>query len=216
MPNNIRQVADRADREVGMKTSSLRWAGPATTLVATVVVAALGGLMIWTVLPLIVGWKPSVVLTGSMMPRIHPGDVVVIRPVRTDQLRVKHVIRFADPAIPGRYLVHRIAYIRQDGTLVTRGDANPSADSTPVPLGNVDGVALLRVPYVGLPVVWLRDKNFLPLVPTGMVALLVLYGLTRRPDFDDDLDPPAEPVAAAIEPPPVGQYPTGLNRYQPI
>ena len=36
----------------------------------------------------------------------------------------------------------------------TKGDANESADSTIVPVGNVYGVARLLVPYAGLPKAW--------------------------------------------------------------
>jgi signal peptidase len=160
---------------------SWRWAGSAASMVASAVTAALTGLLVWTMLPLVLGWQPSVVLTGSMMPRIRPGDIVVTKPVDPAQLRVKQVVRFADPAVPGRHLMHRISYIRGNGTIITRGDANGAADSTPVPVAQVDGVALLRIPYVGLPVVWLRERQYGHLGLGALLTLLLAYGISHRP-----------------------------------
>jgi signal peptidase len=164
-----------------MTDRRLRYSDVGIFLAAVTVAAVLSGLLVWTVLPAVIGWQPSVVMTGSMMPRIHPGDVVVTRPVDPATLRKKHVIRFVDPANPSRHLMHRISFIRSDGTLTTRGDANPTVDSTPVPTANVDGVAILRIPYVGLPVVWAHNRNFGPLSLGVTGTLLLGYGATRRP-----------------------------------
>ncbi|WP_433205553.1 signal peptidase I [Dactylosporangium sp. CS-047395] len=126
-----------------------------------------------TLVPLAFGWSPSVVLSGSMQPSITPGDVVISAPLETGDLVPGRVIRFRDPARPGRYLVHRIVAVQPDHTLVTQGDANAAADSTPVPAGDVTGVARLRVPWIGLPALWWRDGHHVRVVLlAGMLALL--------------------------------------------
>ncbi len=147
----------------------------AKVLLSAVVMAAtttMFSLFVWTVLPFTIGWSPSVVVTGSMEPSIAPGDIVVTAPIEPAALRLGYVIRFRDPSDAHPYLLHRIVKVNADGTLVTKGDANQSEDSTPVPTANVTGVARLRVPLIGLPAVWLRNGQFLQL---GLVMVAVAF-----------------------------------------
>ncbi len=163
--------------------------------------SALLSLFIWTLLPVALGWSPSVIVTGSMLPAVEPGDIVVVAKVEPEVLRVGHVIRFVDPSRPSRHLLHRITEVEQDGRFITRGDANPTADSTPVSRESVTGVARLRVPLIGLPVVWLREGHFLQLglATLALVATVQLLTGVKNSLVDDDT-PPGETSAAGPDP----------------
>jgi signal peptidase len=199
-------------------------------LIAAVVMAAsttMISLFVWTVLPFCVGWSPSVIVTGSMEPSIVPGDIVVTAPIEPEALRLGYVIRFKDPSHTHPYLMHRIMEIRDDGTLITQGDANRSRDSTPVPVGNVTGVARLRVPLVGLPAMWLRNGQFLQLglamltvaiaawVLTGLRALVTTSPWADAADVSEPHgdEPPDEPTAGDPNPGVPGT--DGLNPEKP-
>lgn len=134
---------------------------------------AVAMLVLWSVLPSFFGWRTEVVLTGSMRPRISPGDLVLAAPVRADELRPGRIVLFRDPAHPGRTLVHRLVRFDADGGLVTKGDANRVEDSTPAAPTAALGLPRLRVPYVGRPVVWLHEHD----VPELLLASAVLTGL---------------------------------------
>lgn len=112
-----------------------------------------------TIVPLAFGWTSSVVLSGSMEPQINPGDIVVRSGAEPATLRPGEVIVFADPSWPGRTLVHRVVSIHR-GEFVTKGDANLQDDPAPVPYGSVYGLARLRVPFVGLPVLWWHEHQY--------------------------------------------------------
>ena len=122
------------------------------------VVAALlvtvAGLVFLAVAPRLVGFEGHAVVSGSMEPRISPGDVVLTRPVLPQDLEPGQVLLFPDPEGADRLLLHRLVSFDERGDLVTRGDANRSNDSTHVPASSVIGEAQLRVPYVGLPTYW--------------------------------------------------------------
>jgi signal peptidase len=173
------EAADQQDVETSGRRAvtgfSLKVLLSAVVLAAT---ATMFSLFTWTILPLAAGWSPSVVVTGSMEPSIAPGDIVVTAPIKTSALKVGYVIRFKDPSHTHPYLLHRIAEIRDDGNLITKGDANRSKDSTPVPPENVTGVARLRVPMIGLPAVWLRNRQFLQLGLTLAAVALAARVLT--------------------------------------
>jgi signal peptidase len=76
-----------------------------------------------------------------------------------------------DPDQPGHLRMHRYVEDGPGGTLVTKGDANPQQDSTPLERSAVHGVAFLRVPFVGTPITWVRTGQW---VPVGMLALALV------------------------------------------
>jgi signal peptidase len=122
--------------------------------VAAALLATVAGLVALALAPLLVGFEGHVVVSGSMEPRLSPGDVVLTRPVLTQDLQPGQVLLFPDPEGADRLVLHRLVSFDERGDLVTRGDANQSNDSTSVPASSVIGAAQLRVPYVGLPAYW--------------------------------------------------------------
>ncbi|MDX6256209.1 MAG: signal peptidase [Frankiales bacterium] len=138
---------------------------------ATVVVTLTCGLAIWSVLPRAAGWSPSVVMTGSMEPRLHPGDVVLSAPATALTVMPGQIIVVTNPAMPSHQLVHRFVRFTSAGDLITKGDANRREDSSPVPPSSVRGLPRLRLPYIGLGIVWLHDHAWRQL---GLAALAIL------------------------------------------
>jgi signal peptidase I len=142
-----------------------------------------------SVLPRVAGWQTTVVMSGSMAPTLHPGDVVVVRPVDGAALTPGRVVLVDDPDVPGRLRMHRVAAV-EHGELRLRGDANPQDDGTLVAPSAVHGVGTLRLPGLGLPVVWAAEGRTGPLVLTGLgVAALVGLALLHR-GADDDAPSP--------------------------
>jgi hypothetical protein len=150
------------------------WARLAVTVAARGVLFSVLGMLTWALLPIALGWTPTTVMTGSMEPRIHPGDVVISRPAPTDATSLNHILLVDDPDHAGRLRLHRFAEFAPDGNLILRGDANSANDSTPVAPTAVHGVAVLRIPFVGLPMVWFAEKNWGPFA----AALAAVAGLT--------------------------------------
>jgi signal peptidase I len=169
------------------------WSRIIVATLARGVIATLLGLALWAAAPAVIGWHPTTVMTGSMEPRLHPGDVVVSRPVAETSLHAGQVLLYDDPDMPGQLRLHRFDKTGTDGQIITKGDANPAADSTPIARSAVHGVAFIRVPYVGVPVMWLRDGEYLRVI--GLVVILAVVALLsmldaslRRPE-DDDVAP---------------------------
>jgi len=147
----------------------------AVSLLARAVLFSILGLLVWAVLPIAMGWQPTTVVTGSMVPRIYAGDVIVARPIPTDRAALGQILLVDDPDHAGRLRLHRYVESAPDGGLILRGDANPENDSSPVTPEAVHGVAVLRIPIAGLPVVWFTEKNWgnLAAVFIGASALVL-------------------------------------------
>jgi signal peptidase len=138
----------------------LSWVVTAARVAATLLLVVLAGLLATALAPRAVGLEATVVVSGSMAPQIRSGDVVLTRPGTGPDLRPGQVVLFADPQRPGRLLLHRLASFDAQGRLVTRGDANQSDDAVHVAPSDVHGVAVLRVPFVGLPALWRAEGSF--------------------------------------------------------
>jgi signal peptidase I len=164
----------------------------AVSCLARAVLGTLALLLLVSVAPVLLGWQTTVVLSGSMEPGVQPGDVAVVRPVDPARLHVGDVLLVDDPDLPGRLRLHRLAAV-EDGGLRLKGDANPTADPTLVAPSAVHGVGVLRLPDLGLPVLWLDEGRYAAVAGAvaGLAGLLALALLHRGAPADgDDVPPP--------------------------
>lgn len=154
--------------------------------VCMLIISMASSLSLWIGLPwAFLDWSPTLVTSGSMEPLVTPGDVVMVRPVSPEELVPNTVILYDRPET-GRVL-HRILERLPDGTFRTAGDANASPDSAFVRLEDIEGAAVIAVPWVGRPSLWLHEGRTLAVVATG-VGLLVALRLSPRA-FDPAFDP---------------------------
>lgn len=162
------QLPTGAGRRISLRSARRPVAVAVLTAICSVVV-----LFAVALLPVLVGWQPSVVLTGSMAPSLRPGDVVLTAPLGAEPVRPGQLIRFRDPGDQTRSLLHRVVEVNPDGSVRTRGDANADDDSSPVADDRIEGAARARIPYVGLLALWLRQ---LPggVASAGSLGLLML------------------------------------------
>lgn len=76
------------------------------------------------------GYKPTIVLTGSMEPVIHVNGMVVLEDCTIDEVEVGDIVRYFNGRM---YILHRVVDINTDSEgktyLTTQGDANDSPDS---------------------------------------------------------------------------------------
>jgi signal peptidase I len=156
------------------------------------VLGAVALLLAASVLPVLVGWQSSVIMSGSMAPTFSPGDVAVVRPVDPAALQPGQVLLVDDPDVPGQLRLHRLVAVEAGG-LQLKGDANPAADGSLVDPAGVHGVVRISLPLVGEPAVWIAEHRVWPLVGTvaGLGALVLLALAHRRPDDDPSAGPPA-------------------------
>jgi len=98
------------------------------------------------------------VATGSMTPNINVGDVVIVdQHTKYQDLKIGQVIAYKYDNI---IVVHRlvdIIVVGDDYYFYTKGDANNAKDNYIIYPDTIVGEVNVRVPYMGLPTVWLND-----------------------------------------------------------
>jgi signal peptidase len=95
--------------------------------------------------------KPALVPTGSMVPLINPGDIVLIAPVQAELIKLGDIIEYKNSKEKIN-IVHRVIEIGGDaGTLyfITKGDANNTPDVDPVSPQAILGKEIFIIPKVG-------------------------------------------------------------------
>lgn len=178
--------------------------------------AMVASLVLWSLLPALLGWAPRVILSGSMEPRIHSGDVIVTRDAQGASLSKGQVITVQDPDHPEKTRTHRFVRYDADGTIVTRGDANAEADSSHVTPADVLGIGVIRVPYVGRPAYWMAQHNYgalgLTFLLLGVCVIGAFPGRPKGPDSDSDADSTTRPTPRTRRTRPVRSARTSRRR----
>lgn len=102
------------------------------------------------------GYSTLIVATGSMSGTIEAGDMVIIHAQKS--YAEEDIITFmpAGATIP---TTHRIERVNDDGTFVTKGDANNAEDRYPVTQEMILGEVVGVIPRVGLFAEWLAREN---------------------------------------------------------
>jgi signal peptidase I len=115
-------------------------------------VTAVTGLLIFWFNTGIFGVFPMLVHGISMEPRMHTGDVAIVRRVPASDLRVGDVIQFQ---LHGRYVIHRIIHIemKEGRRIITAQGDNVAMPDEPVDERAVKGRMLFFIPKVGWPLV---------------------------------------------------------------
>jgi len=142
------------------------------------------GLLFWACAPLLVGSHVVIVMSDSMRPGISAGDAVVVSAIGGREPRVGQIVLVRDAEKESGTVLHRVAQVRPDGAVITRGDANPLVDRNPVRREAILGTARLVVPRGGLlPLLW-RRHDYGPLaalIGLLLAAFAAASGRSERP-----------------------------------
>jgi signal peptidase I len=93
-----------------------------------------------------------VVLTGSMVPTINPGDLVVAASTSLVKPEVGKVVLYGARDLDGKVVTvwsHRIIAGDARNGFTIKGDANAQPDIGLIPASDIQSVVVLRVPFVG-------------------------------------------------------------------
>lgn len=103
--------------------------------------------------------QPVSVATRSMVPTLNYGDLTFIKKCTPNDVIVNDIIEYQ---MEGYTVIHRIKEIYQENGeffFITKGDNNDSEDKNPVSEDQLIGKVIFKIPYLGLPTVWLYHFN---------------------------------------------------------
>lgn len=92
----------------------------------------------------IFGYRPVVILSGSMEPTIKTGAIVIVK--QTEDVEEQDIICFH--AEDGNCVIHRYVDKSDSACLITKGDYNPKEDLEHISLEQVEGKVVLKMNFL--------------------------------------------------------------------
>jgi signal peptidase I, archaeal type len=146
-------------------------------LIAVAVIIAL--------LPMIAGFRPVVVLSGSMEPTYPVGSVIYYKATQYEDINVGDAITFKIGG--GALATHRV--IEKDEALQefkTKGDNNPSEDVNPIAYANIVGkTAKVAIPHAGVIATYFKE---IPVIIAIAAILIICSMLTPSKSKEENND----------------------------
>lgn len=150
--------------------------------VAAIVCYVLILAVLFVAAPLAAGYRPVVVLSGSMEPAYRTGSVIYYKAVRFEDIKADDVISFSKSDDARSMVTHRVKSVntaRREFT--TKGDANEFPDPRPVKYEDVRGkVMAYHLPYVGYGIQYIQNYYIIGAVFLILVAKLIVDRINER------------------------------------
>lgn len=93
------------------------------------------------------GYRPVVILSGSMEEALETGGVVIVK--QTKEVEVNDIIFFI--AEDGTLVIHRYIDTDSNGNMITKGDNNPKEDLEPVTIERLQGKVVAKANWMSGP-----------------------------------------------------------------
>lgn len=125
--------------------------------------------------PSVFGYKPFIVLSGSMETEIHKGDMIITKIVDPKTLGIDDVIAFKDG--DNTVTTHRIIdIVEKEGEVffITKGDNNNAQDQNLVEYKDVEGIYVARIPGVGSIMNSLSKPTTIIIIAFGITIIFVI------------------------------------------
>lgn len=122
-------------------------------------------------IPAIFGYKPFIVMSGSMTPIINKGDLIIVKKVDCNLLKTGDIIAFKTE--DNKVITHKINNVDiQNGQkkYITKGDNNNSIDEGYVLAKDIEGIYVSKISGLGNILLFIRK-------PLGLIVCLLSIGV---------------------------------------
>lgn len=175
------------------------WSVVSTVLVVLIVLCA-----VFLMGSRLLGFRVFTVISGSMEPEYSVGDLIYVKSVDVETIKVDDPITF----VLNENLVvatHRVIDIdKENKCFYTKGDANDIPDASPVHFNNVIGVPKFSIPLLGYVSDFIQNPPGMYITIGAGVVLIILVFLPdmlakKKKEEDDVLDEENEKLKEELE-----------------
>ena len=132
--------------------------------------------------PGIFGYKPFVVLSGSMQSQINVGDLVIVREIDANKLNVNDIIAYRDGKIVTTHRIKEVLKDNNDVCFKTKGDSNNTMDDGVVCSKDIEGRYVFKINKLGNLIIFIQQPTgfFIMLLSILLIGVLVFLIKNRE------------------------------------
>lgn len=166
------------------------------SIIKDIAIIVIGVVLIWFAVKVVFNVDNPfyVVSSGSMIPVLNVGDILIVKDGNTfNSLKVGDIIVFNRPQGGDRVIVHRIIEVNDrfgEKIIVTKGDANDGIiPGTDFPIREKDyiGSVAYTVPKVGLVLKYLNPPvNYI--IIAGIIGILIYTNMKKKNEEKGKID----------------------------
>ena len=150
-------------------------------------------------IPSFFGWKPFIVLSGSMEAEICTGDLVIVKEVDPSILKKQDIIAFKEDEI---VITHRIVDIIEENGIkkyITKGDNNNTQDKGYVVDEQVEGLYQFKISGLGNLAVFIQTPIGMVVSLSIPVLLLILVQMSENKKMQNEKNQKEKNLEKEIE-----------------
>lgn len=141
--------------------------------------------------PNIFGYKPFVVTSGSMESSISIGDLVFVKKVDIDELKVNDIVAFRDDDIVTTHRIVEEVEVEGNRCFRTKGDSNNTIDEDTVCESQLEGKYISKIAKVGNFILFIQKPlGFTVMMLVLLIICMLIYFVSNRNNSklsDEDL-----------------------------
>lgn len=121
----------------------------------------------------IFGYMAYIITTDSMKPSINSGDVIIIEKREENKLKVGDIVTYK---LNGEIITHRIIGFKgtgEDRRYITKGDNNNVLDIQEISYNSIEGVKLIKIPFLGAVIGFLKNKIYFLLLTVFIIIICI-------------------------------------------
>lgn len=134
-------------------------------------------------LPVLLGYTPYIVQSGSMEPVIHTGSLAYINTIDTDVTTGDIITYQIDE---NKLVTHRVDSLSDDGGYITKGDANDTVDLNTVYQNQIVGTYKFSIDKAGY--IMAKKDKLIPVTCIWIVGLQCIALLANKIAYKDEED----------------------------
>ena len=115
----------------------------------------------------IMGYRFLTVLTGSMEPELNVGSLILVKEIPLNDLKVEDIITYKTQN-NGSLVTHRIVKINDNGSLISKGDANNTEDIGEIKESQIQGKVIFSISKMGEVLLYLKQNIII------VIAILII------------------------------------------
>ncbi|HBI27647.1 MAG TPA: signal peptidase I, partial [Peptococcaceae bacterium] len=101
-------------------------------------------------------YSPRVILSGSMMPVMNIGDVVILHTIPGSEAKLGDIVMFPVGSMKVTHRIIDVEETEEGRYFTTKGDANGEPESDLLAEQDVQGKVVMIIPKLGYATLWLR------------------------------------------------------------